>query len=67
MITSFCAALRRDLNEGITSRLAELERGRGSREADEKLRGELFGLRYAIDSVVELEERARKTAGDDMF
>jgi hypothetical protein len=68
MIQSFCTVLRRDLNEAVESRLAELERGRGSREADEKLRGELFGLRYAIESVSALEERARRNEdSDDML
>ena len=67
MITDFCTALRRELKETVAARLTELERGRGSREADEKLRGELWGLRTAMDAVDELEARARHADSDDIL
>ncbi len=60
MINSFCDILRDKIKEDVQSRLDNLETGTGSFERDERVRGEIRGLRLASEMVDELEERARK-------
>lgn len=69
MIRSFCDSLRRDMTEVTENLRSDLERGTPSRDQDERLRGELRGLRRALQMLEDLEERARRAAaaGDDML
>lgn len=66
MIPSFCDALRRTINETIEARRGDLERG-GSN--DERARGEIRALRGVLETIADLEDRARRHAAgeDDMF
>ncbi len=65
MITSFCDALRRSINEDIEARRGDLERGGGN---DDRARGEIKGLRNVLDMIDDLEARARRQEnGDDML
>lgn len=66
MIQSFCDLLRKQLREDIEARRDTLETGSPN---DERVRGEIWGLRTAKAMIDELEERARKASasGDDMF
>lgn len=66
MILSFCDALRRSITETIEARREDLERGGGN---DDKTRGELKGLREVLETIADLEIRARRqeSGADDMF
>lgn len=66
MILSFCDALRRSITETIEARRDDLERGAGN---DDKSRGEIRGLREVLQTITDLEDRARRQAAgeDDMF
>lgn len=66
MIVSFCDALRREINTTIEARREDLERGGGN---DERDRGEIKGLRKVLETITDLEARARRqeSGADDMF
>lgn len=66
MIPSFCDALRRSINETIEARREDLERGSSH---DERARGEIRALRVVLETIADLEDRARRQAAgaDDMF
>ena len=66
MINSFCDILRDKIKEDVESRLDNLETGTGSFERDERVRGEIRGLRLASEMVDELEERARKQDNEEL-
>jgi hypothetical protein len=66
MINSFCDILRDKIKEDVQSRLDSLETGTGSFERDERVRGEIRGLRLASEMVDELEERARKQDNEEL-
>jgi|JI10StandDraft_1071094.scaffolds.fasta_scaffold49892_3 hypothetical protein len=66
MINSFCDILRDKIKEDVQSRLDNLETGTGSFERDERVRGEIRGLRLASEMVDELEERARKQDNEEL-
>lgn len=69
MIRSFCARLRADIEAEVVARRDRLESGTGSWDKDERVRGEIWGFRKALDIVSELEEIARRADkdGDDML
>ena len=70
MIRSFCARLRADIESEVVARRDRLEAGTGGFTQDERVRGEIWGFRKALDIVSELEEiarRADKDDGDDML
>lgn len=67
MIRSFCARLRADIESEVVARRDRLESGTGSWDKDERIRGEIWAFRKALDIVSELEEIARKADGDDML
>ena len=66
MINSFCDILRDKIKEDVQSRLDNLETGTGSFERDERVRGEIRGLRLASEMVDEQEERARKQDNEEL-
>lgn len=66
MINSFCDILRDKIKEDVQSRLDNLETGTGSFERDERVRGEIRGLRLVSEMVDELEERARKQDNEEL-
>ena len=66
MINSFCDILRDKIKEDVQSRLDNLETGTGSFERDERVRGEIRGLRLSSEMVDELEERARKQDNEEL-
>jgi hypothetical protein len=65
MIKSFCELLHGTLDEVLEEKRAALERGTGAFASDERLRGEIWGLRLAKDTVELLEERARRSESGD--
>lgn len=64
MINSFCDTLRSEVKEAIELRRNSLERGAGDFAADERVRGEIWGLRQAIEEINALEEKARRQDDD---
>ena len=60
MINSFCDTLRAMLQEHVEACRERLEKGSGGFASDERVRGEIWGLRTAVEAVDALEERARK-------
>ena len=60
MIQDFCSLLRKALKETIEARRDSLEHGAPTRDLDERMRGEIRGIRIALMEIDSLEMRANK-------
>jgi len=60
VIQDFCSLLRKALKETIEARRDSLEHGAPTRDLDERMRGEIRGIRIALMEIDSLEMRANK-------
>jgi hypothetical protein len=65
MIKDVCNFQRRQLDDAIETHTANLVRGAGSRDDDQRIRGIIYGMQLARGIIDDVEDRVRRAESDD--